>query len=211
MISMPADDLDPSLAPGSSDPDATPELGPVARSPFRLGADAPAVTDLDNAWQAPAPVPTRERDDELLADPPKLEHGGRLAGYAAGTVMRRVLFALVVVLVAGGVALVVWFTRTREPTHAQQFQLPEGSEMSSRPRTMVWSGGAARLGLDRAPPGLLAVELPDRTLRLADGSDQAQFKVEVEDGKTKRLKVLFGEVVEELQPGAEPRLKPKGE
>jgi len=112
-----------------------------------------------------------------------------------------------VVFVAGGVALLVWYTRTREPVHAQQFQLPEGSELSSRPRTMVWSGGQARLGLDRAPPGLLAIELPDRTLRLADGCDQAQFKVVVEDGRTKTLKVLFGEVTEELGPGARPKLK----
>ena len=118
------------------------------------------------------------------------------------------LFALVLVLVAGGVGLLGWFTRNREVVHPQQFQLPAGSEMSSRPRTMVWSGGAARLGLDRAEPGLLAVELPDRTLRLADGCDQAQFKVEVEDGKTTKLKVLFGEVVEELGPGARPKLKP---
>lgn len=205
---MPADDLDPSLAPGSSDPDSPPSLEPVARSPFRQGAAAPAVEELDGAWQAPAPPPVRERDDELLADPPKLDHGGRLAGYAAGARMRYLLFGLVVVLVAGGVALVVWYTRTREPTHAQQFQLPEGSELSSRPRTMVWSGGAARLGLDRTPPGLLAIELPDRTLRLADGCDQAQFKVEVEDGQTTKLKILFGEVVEELAPGARPKIKP---
>jgi hypothetical protein len=188
---MPAEDQDPAQAIETTT--SAPEPRPVSF----------------DAFKAPEPPPTRERDDELLRDPPKLEHGGRLAGYAAGSRMRRVIAALVVVFVAGGVALLVWFTRTREPAHVQQFQLPEGSEMSSRPRTMVWSGGPARLGLDRAPPGLLAVELPDRTLRLADGCDQAQFKVDVEDGRTKTVKVIFGDVVEELGPGAAPRIKAK--
>ena len=71
---------------------------------------------------------------------------------------------------------------------------------------MAWSGGKARLGLDRQPPGILAIELPDRTLRLAEGSDQAQLKLEVRDGKTVELKVLFGAIVEELGPGARPLL-----
>lgn len=206
---MAADDLDPALSPGSSDPDAVPtdDLG----RPLTAGDANPFATpiaDIDAKWQAPAPPPVRERDDELLPDPPKLEHGGRLAGYAAGSGMRKLLFALVVIFVAGGVGLVVWFTRNREPVHPEQFQLPPGSELSERPRTMVWTGGAARLGLDREPPGLLAIELPDRTLRLADGCDQAQFKVDVEGGQTRQVKVLFGEIVEELAPGAKPRIKP---
>ncbi len=188
---MPAEDLDPAQAIETTTSAPVPE--PIRHDVFRT----------------PVSPPVRERDDELLPDPPKLEHAGRLAGYAAGSRMRRLIGALVVVFVAGGVALLVWFTRTREPAHVQQFQLPEGSEMSSRPRTMVWSGGPARLGLDRAPPGLLAVELPDRTLRLADGCDQAQFKVDVEDGRTKTVKVIFGDVVEELGPGAAPRIKAK--
>jgi hypothetical protein len=218
LLTMPADDRDPALvlgidpaAPenaltaGSTDPTSLDtDLPPRLSGPIHV--DEPRRLRLE-AWQAPAPPPVRERDDELLPDPPKGEFGGRLAGYAAGTPMRRLLFALVVVFVAGGVALLVWFTRTREPEHPQQFQLPPGSELSERPRTMVWSSGSARLGLDREPPGLLAVELPDRTLRLADGSDRAQFKVDVEGGKTRTVKVLFGEVVEELAPGARPRIK----
>jgi hypothetical protein len=205
---MAADDLDPALSPGSSDPDAV--LTDDLDRPLTAGGDVPIVTPIERLplrVHAAAPPP-RERDDELMPDPPKLEHGGRLAGYAAGSGMRRLLFALVVIFVAGGIGLVVWFTRNREPVHPDQFQLPPGSELSERPRTMVWSGGAARLGLDREPPGLLAIELPDRTLRLADGCDQAQFKVDVEGGKTKQVKVLFGEVVEELAPGAKPRIKP---
>lgn len=199
-MGMPADDLDPALATELETTTSAPD-------PLSVDLDAAFVAPHPYGVGTPAPPPVRERDDELLPNPPMGQHGGRLAGYAAGSGMRRLLFALVVVFVAGGVALLVWYTRTREPVHAQQFQLPEGSEMSARPRTMVWSGGQARLGLDRAPPGLLAIELPDRTLRLAEGCDQAQFKVDVEDGRTKTLKVLFGEVTEELGPGARPKLK----
>lgn len=189
---MPAEDLDP------------------AQAETTTSAPEPKPLEPSEVLRAPEPPPARERDDELLLDPPKGDHGGRLSAYAAGAGMRRVIFALVIAFVAGGVALTIWFVRTREPEHVPQFQLPAGSEMSSRPRTMVWSGGAARLGLDRAPPGLLAVELPDRTLRLAEGCDQAQFKVNVEEGQTKSLKIVFGEVVEELGPGAAPKIKPKG-
>jgi hypothetical protein len=164
--------------------------------------------DLDAAFRAPQPPPARERDDELLADPPVGEHHrGRLAGYQAGARMRLVLLGLVVVFIAGGVGLVAWWVRTREPPHAQQYQLPPGTDLSTRPRTLVWSAGEARLGLDRSPPGVLEIQLPDRMLRLADGSDQAQLKVEVVDGKTTALKVVFGEVVEELAPGATPKIK----
>ena len=44
-------------------------------------------------------------------------------------------------------------------------------------------------------------------MRLAEGSDQAQLKVEVRDGKTVELKVLFGQVVEELAADARPLLE----
>jgi len=113
---------------------------------------------------------------------------------------------VLVVFVISGVLVVSWWARNRPPAHPQQFQLPAGTDLDSRPRTMAWSGGKARLGLDRQPPGILAIELPDRTLRLAEGSDQAQLKVEVRDGKTVALKVLFGAVVEELGADATPLL-----
>lgn len=185
------------------------DLDPAKATETTTSAPEPAPIKLDEVLKTPEAPPVRERDDELLPDPPKQAHGGRLAGYAAASGVRRLLFALVIVFVVGGVALVVWFTRTREPSHVPQFQLPEGSVLSDRPRTMVWSSGAARLGLNREPPGLMAIELPDRTLRLADGSDQAMLKVDVEDGQTKAIKVEFGDVVEELGPGAAPRLKAK--
>lgn len=153
----------------------------------------------------PAPIPVRERDDELMAHPPAADyHRGRLAGYSAGAGARKILLALTVVLVVAGALVVAWWARNRPPAHPEQYQLPAGSDLEGRPRVMVWTGGKARLGLDRQPPGVLAIELPDRTLRLADGSDQAQLQLEVREGKTVALKVLFGEVVEELGAGAEP-------
>ncbi|MBA3546752.1 MAG: hypothetical protein H0T76_09745 [Nannocystis sp.] len=155
----------------------------------------------------PSTIPPRERDDELMAHvPPSDYHRGRLGGYAAGAPMRRLFFALLIAFVIGGVVLVSWWARNRPNNHPQQFQLPAGTDLDSRPRTMAWSGGKARLGLDRQPPGILSIELPDRTLRLAEGSDQAQLKVEVRNGKTVELKVLFGAVVEELAADAQPLL-----
>lgn len=155
----------------------------------------------------PSTIPPRERDDELMSVLPPADYNrGRLGGYAAGAPMRRLFYALIVVFVISGVLLVSWWARNRPNTHPQQFQLPAGTDLDARPRTMAWSGGKARLGLDRQPPGILSIELPDRTLRLAEGSDQAQLKVEVRNGKTVELKVLFGAVVEELATDAQPLL-----
>lgn len=183
---------------GLADPLADPLPDPMAEQPrVRLEGDVAGEP------RRTLPPP-RERDDELMSDPPVGDHHrGRLGGYQKGGRMRVVLAALVVAVIAGGVALMVWYVRNRPPEHARQFELPAGSDLD-RPRTMTWTGGKARLGLDRAAPGILEISLPDRTLRLADGSDQAQMKVEVVDGKTTELKVLFGDVVEELQAGARP-------
>lgn len=167
----------------------------------------PLVEGQRPDFTAGGEIPARERDDELLTDlPPADYHRGRLGGYAAGTRTRRIFIALIVLAVIGGVFAVSWWARNRPAEHPQQFQLPAGTDLAARPRVMAWSGGKARLGLDREPPGILEIELPDRTLRLADGSDQAQLKLEVRDGKTVELKVLFGAVVEELGAGAQPLL-----
>lgn len=156
------------------------------------------------------PPPTGSRDDELLADPPQGEHHlGRLAGYRAGKRVRTVMlvgFATIFVAVT-----LVWWKWARSGVRDDEvrpFQLPAGTDISDRPRVLTWSEGKARLGLSREPPGALAVELPDRTLRLAEGADVAQFKVAVEGGKTTALKVVSGAVVEELKPGAAPLLEP---
>ena len=184
---------------GLADPLSDPLPDPMSEQPrVRLEGD------LAGELRRTSPPPRSDRDDELMADPPVGEHHrGRLGGYQKGGRLRLILAALVVAAIAGGVALMVWYVRNRPPEHAQQFELPAGSDLD-RPRTMTWTGGKARLGLDRKAPGLLEISLPDRTLRLADGSDQAQMTVDVVDGKTAAIKVLFGEVVEELQPGALP-------
>lgn len=182
-------------------------LGDPLRDPLADEPRARLQGDLASELRKAEPPPPRERDDELMADPPVgVHHLGRLEGYRQGGRMRMLLAGLVVLFVAGGVALVVWFVRTRPPVHAQQFELPAGSDLDARPRVMAWSGGKARLGLDRNPPGVLQIDLPDRSLKLADGCDQAQMKLDVEDGKTTELRVIFGEVVEELKPGARPLL-----
>jgi hypothetical protein len=154
-------------------------------------------------------APRSERDDELLADPPPSDYNrGRLAGYEAGRRVRMILLAgLGVLLVATTVGWYVYATTEPPPPAApKQFQLPPGTDLAARPRTMTWSEGKARLGLSREPPGVDTIELPDRTLRLPDGADKALFNVVVEAGKTTALDVVSGQVAEELKPGAAPIL-----
>lgn len=182
-------------------------LGDPLRDPLTDEPRARLEGDLAAELRKVEPPPPRERDDELMHDPPVgAHHLGRLGGYRQGGRMRMVFIGLVVVLVAGGIAFMAWFVRNRPPAHAQQFELPAGSDLDARPRVMAWSGGKARLGLDRKPPGVLQIDLPDRSLKLADGCDQAQMKIEVEEGKTTELRVIFGEIVEDLKPGARPLL-----
>ena len=184
------------------DPFADPMRDPFDEQP-RARLEGDLAAELRNA----EPPPPRERDDELMADPPiGVHHLGRLEGYRQGSRMRMVLTGLVVVFVVVGVAFVAWFVRNRPAEHARQFELPAGSDLEARPRVMAWSGGKARLGLDRKPPGVLQIDLPDRSLKLADGCDQAQMKIEVAEGKTTELRVIFGEIVEDLKPGAAPLL-----
>jgi hypothetical protein len=166
------------------------------------------VPGSDPDWRPVTPPPASARDDELLADPPRGEHHrGRLGGYGAGRAARLALLASLSILLVA--TTVVWYLWARPaPPRGRQFQLPPGTDIAARPRVLTWSQGKARLGLGREPPGVEAVELPDRTLRLADGSDLAQFKVVVEDGRTVTLEVVSGAIVEELKPGAAPLLPP---
>lgn len=170
-----------------------------------MSRDAPGIDE-----PRPASAPS-SRDDELLADPPQGEHHrGRLAGYEAGRGARRLLLLGLLVGLVGTAGAWFWYvTREPPPPRPRQFQLPAGTDASERPRVFTWSEGKAQLGLSREPPGVEAVELPDRTLRLAPGSDLARFKVVVADGATSVLEVLSGAVVEELKPGATPLLTPR--
>lgn len=164
----------------------------------------PRPPDVASDWRSVTAPPASERDDELMTDPPRGEHHrGRFAGYGAGRRVRRVLLACLGLLVVGTV--VVWYQwASRGPEPLRQFQLPPGTAIDERPRVLTWSEGKARLGLSREPPGVHTVELPDRTLTLAEGSDMAQFKVVVEAGKTTALEPVSGEIVETLKPGAAP-------
>lgn len=122
---------------------------------------------------------------------------GRLSGYRAANRLRR---RILVVLGLGGAAATFAFVRyLRERAHARAhpFSLPEDVDASERPRELVWTGGKARFALDREPPGLLRIRLPDRDVVLADGCDRAQFTVVVDGGATTSLSVISGEIVEE--------------
>ncbi|MCB9704595.1 MAG: hypothetical protein H6711_22110 [Myxococcales bacterium] len=159
--------------------------------------DDASAGDVGDARPVEAARDPNARDDELLADPPETDfHLGRLGGYRAAGRMRSLLavgFAVATVAaIAAGYYYITYLQEHRTPVHA--VPLPEGSDLEGRPRTMTWSGGKARLGLTREPPGLLEIELPDRTLRLADGCDSAQVRVNVDGGRTVEVTVLFGEV-----------------
>lgn len=175
-------------------------------SPGSTGEGTAPAPELNLDWRPVAAPPVSARDDELLSNPPAGEHHrGRLAGYQAGRTIRLVLLACLAVVCT--ITVVVWYRWANpEPTKVRQFQLPPGTDISTRPRVLTWSSGKARLGLSREPPGVDTVELPDRTLRLAEGSDLAQFKVIVENDRTVALEVVSGAIVEELKPGATPLL-----
>ena len=161
---------------------------------------------LDAELPSAPPPPASARDDELLPDPSRGEHHrGRLAGYEAGRRARRLLMIGLGFAFLATASIWIWYAN-RESSRSRQFQLPPGTDLSTRPRVFTWSEGKAQLGLSREPPGVEAVELPDRTLRLAAGSDLARFRVDVAGGETKTLYVVSGEIVEELKPGARPLL-----
>jgi hypothetical protein len=144
-------------------------------------------------------VPSPDRRDELLADPPRGDwHLGRFAGYRAAARVRK---RMTIVLGAAGLAAIVayWrYTAWLEYERTHPFELPAGADLGDRPREMTWSGGKARVGLAREAPGLSTLHLPDRDIFLADGCDRAQLKLEVEGGKTVRLEVLSGEIEQVL-------------
>lgn len=172
--------------------------------------DVPAPSDVpsakpedakpeDDAKAAERPA-ARGRLDELLADPPDLPTIGALTGYRDGLRVRRwlvvALLVGIVIAILVGRRYALWLEeqQARPPTPA--YQLAEGAEHESRPDALVWTDGTARLGLSRQDPGVKAIVLPDRVLTLAPGCDHAQVKVDVQGGKTVKLKVLVGEIVE---------------
>lgn len=148
----------------------------------------------------------RERDDELLDDPPETTKLGRIAGWEAGRTPRRLVGAgLLLALV---IAVVAYQIREGQARHEALHPLPavEATIPPGTPREMTISDGAMRLGLGREAPAVEVVHLPDRDIVLAEGQDKAQFKVEVAGGRTRRIVVLTGRIREVLHEGAQPLL-----
>ncbi len=100
---------------------------------------------------------------------------------------------------AAGVVGVILYLRHLHQLRAPVYTvpLPEGTDVSTRPRVLTWSGGKARFALAREAPALEALELPDRVLRLADGCESAEVRVWVEAGRTVEVTVIRGEVRQE--------------
>ncbi len=158
-------------------------------------AEAPVAGDEPSSEPADA-IPERERDNELLVEPPFGEHHlGRLGGYRSGVRQRRRLSIAIAVALLGSMIAGFYYIRYLEQfKHYEVFELPPDAELKGRPRVMTWSDGKARFGLHRAPPGVHTIELPDRSVHLADGCDRAQVRVNIVDGETVELTVITGDV-----------------
>lgn len=173
------------------------ELGPERPSP----SDAPTSSEAPTA-EATEGAPLRDRYNELLADPPHQPTVGALTGYRDGSRTRRRIFVALVVGVGlaiyGGYRYTQWLEEQAKQPPTPAYQLADGAEGESRPDALVWTDGTARLGLSNQEPGVKAIVLPDRVLTLAPGCDHAQVKVDVQGGKTVKLKVLVGEIEETL-------------
>lgn len=145
-------------------------------------------------------APTAGQLSELMVDPPRGPHGGSIAGYRAGRWTRAAFAALVLAVIGGGVAVYRWIrARVEAERNAPvipSYAIADGEDVTTRPRQLVWSSGPARLGLSREPPGVEEIVLPDRRIRLAEGSDHAQIKVEVLGDRTTSLEVLTGDIVQ---------------
>ena len=141
------------------------------------------------------------RDDELLDDPPETDHHlGRMAGYRRGTRARTAVFLTLAVSVAAATLLGRWYAkRLDEELHrpSPTYELAPGDTGQGRARELTWSTVRARLGLSREPPGVEQIRLPDRILRLAEGHDHAQVRVEVRNGETVQIEVITGQIEEE--------------
>jgi hypothetical protein len=159
-----------------------------------------SIGDPDPDATAPAQVARpRARDDELLTElPPHDYHLGRLAGWRATRKLRWFVGGTLGATVLVGIVLLI--AHRRQLLYEERHPLPEveATITPGTPREMSLSDGRMRVGLGREPPAINILHLPDRDITLARGSAKAQFKVEVHDGKTVRLQVLTGEIVETL-------------
>ena len=155
------------------------------------------------------------RDDELLRDVPTEPPPSSLTGYRHGRWLRRGLFGTIALVVVAAVITGRWWARKMEEQHrmiaAGDYEVDvTGEAVEERPTELVWTHGEARLGLSSRSPGVQTIRLPDRILRLADGYENAQVKVDVIGGKTRSLVVLYGDIVQEPLPEEEGSEKAPG-
>ncbi len=137
-----------------------------------------------------------DRDDELMTTPPE-RHAvrGVLEGDRAGRRIRGWLVLAGCVLVPA----IAWlWGRAFDTVVVPSYELAPDSD-NARDRVLVWSSGKARLGLSRQTPGVEAIVLPDRVVRLALGCEHAQIRVDVRDGETVAFDVVVGDIVTELR------------
>jgi hypothetical protein len=163
------------------------------------GRGAVSEPEPEPTEEAPRAARPRARDDELLTDLPASDyHLGPLGGWRATRKVRWFVGGtLGLTALVGAVLLIVHMLDVRHRALHPLAEV-EATITDDTPREMTLSDGSMRVGLGREPPAVNIVHLPDRDITLARGSSKAQFKVEVRDGKTARLQVLTGEIVETL-------------
>ena len=168
-----------------------------------------AASSGESLPEPPSSARPGPRDDELLDELPATDHHlGRFAGWRAARTSRWIVGAVLALTVA--VSFVVLIKHHRESRHARLHPLPEveATIAPGTPREMTYAEGKFRVLLSSEAPSVNLVHLPDRDVTLARGVEKASFKFEIRDGKTIKLEVLTGEIVETLtRPGAEPLLR----
>lgn len=147
----------------------------------------------------PGATPTKGGADELLEAPPEGEAPlGSIAAYRAGSKTRRWVFGTLIVGTISALFIGRWYMNhlDEQRHHQPPVYTVDPELLDELTREVHWDSGTARLGLSREPPGVEAIVLPDRVLRLAEGHDHAQVKVTVVDGRTEDIKVLVGRIVQ---------------
>lgn len=133
---------------------------------------------------------------ELLEDLPadtSATRGGAFAGWRRGQRLTHTVYAAFVLAIMGGVIGGVVYYKMRRAARMPATPVYT-SPPPAQPARLSWTEGVARLGLTRRY--VEAIDLPDRTLVLADDCDHAQVVVEVQDGETLRVQVKAGSVQE---------------
>ncbi|MFO7563744.1 MAG: hypothetical protein R6X02_13955 [Enhygromyxa sp.] len=180
----------------------------MAELKARLEREQQAAADGVPTPELPKQARPGPRDDELLDELPATDHHlGRFAGWRAARTSRWIVSIVLATVVIVGVVLLI--KQHRESRYARLHPLPEveATITPGTPREMTYAEGKFRVLLSSEAPAVNLVHLPDRDITLARGVEKASFKFEIREGKTIKLEVLTGEIVETLTaPDAEPLL-----